>query len=431
MGGKCVGRHNIPDLFRSSKSEGVSMPDSQDFSSHDDELSGGSDCDRGGAKRPPGSSTNDAPRVVTTGGKIRSKRHNDTKPLRDTDADTGEEVEIYLSTKCGIESVRVMDSNIHVSPKLALVDAVAVSLIPPTEELPELWAVDQLRQFLPIKNLQQRKGYSGFKFSAVWDSGAGLIAWGGKSQRGRMYISIQGQGCATIQDWKGFAQWLEDRMATIKRIDLAHDDFDGCITSITWAVEQYQSGGFNAGGRQPVHQVFGDWLSGDDSTEGRTFGVGRRSNGKFCRVYEKGKQQGDQQSGWVRVEVEWRAERRYIPYDVLTKPGMYLAGAYPCLSILSTEQERIRTTANSATISFDAAIKNAKQQTGKLINLMMHVYGGDYVEVVDQLRRDGIPARLEPFSHALKDSPELLDSSQPGSFADIRHGADKPSSSTQ
>lgn len=396
---------------------------------NDGEVQGGKDADRGGAERPPGSSTNAAPRVVTTGGKIRSKHNSYTKPISSIDPDTGEEVEIFISSKYGLESIRLMDLNEQASPKLALVDAVAVSLVPPTEQLPELWAVNQLRQFFPINNLQQRKGYSGFKFSAVWDNGSGLIAWGGKSQRGKMYISIQGQGCATVQDWTGFAQWLEDRMATIKRVDLAHDDFDGCITSITWAVEQYKSGGFNAGGRQPVHKVFGDWLSGAESTEGRTFGVGRRSNGKFCRVYEKGKQQGDPQSGWVRVEVEWRAEGRYIPYDVLTKPGMYLAGAYPCLSVLSTEQERIRTTATSATISFEAAIKNAKQQTGKLINLMMQVYGGDYAEVVTQLRRDGIPARLEPFSHALKDSPELLDSSLPGGFADIRNGG-KPSSST-
>jgi phage replication initiation protein len=231
-----------------------------------------------------------------------------------------------------------------------------------------------------------------------------------------MYVSIQGQGCATVQDWHGLADWLQRHQATIKRVDLAHDDFAGEIADISWAVEQYKAGGFNAGGRQPAHQVFGDWLSGEQATEGRTFGIGRRANGKFCRVYEKGKQQGDPNSGWVRVEVEWRAERRHIPYDVLTRPGVYLAGAYPCMSALSTEQERIRTTANSATISFDAAVENARLQIGKLINLMLHVYGGDYAEVVEKLRRDGLPARVAPFSHALEAAPDLLDASNPEGY---------------
>lgn len=392
---------------------------------------GGSDGDRGCAERAPGGGADASPRTVTTGGKIRGTTDNAPKVLNGIDPDTGEKVEIYASGKHGSEAVRLMGSRLESSPKLALVDALAVSLTPPTEYLPELWVSDQLRQFMPIHSLQERKGYSGFKHSASWDNGSGLIAWGGKSQRGRMYVSIQGQGCATVQDWAGLAQWLEQRLATIKRVDLAHDDFDGRITGIAWAVEQYKAGGFNAGGRQPVHQVFGDWLSGEEATEGRTFGIGRRANGKFCRVYEKGKQQGDPQSGWVRVEVEWRAERRYIPYDVLTRPGIYLAGAYPCMHILSTEQERIRTTANAATITFESAMENAKLQAGKLINLMMHVYGGDYAEVVERLRRDGMPARLEAFGHALVKSPELLDSSLPGSFASMCHTDDKSGPSTQ
>lgn len=237
---------------------------------------GGSDGDRGCAERAPGDGAGASPRTVTTGGKIRGTTDNAPKVLNGIDPDTGEKVEICASGKHGSEAVRLMGSRPESSPKLALVDALAVSLTPPTEYLPELWVSDQLRQFIPINSLPERKGYSGFKHSASWDNGSGLIAWGGKSQRGRMYVSIQGQGCATVQDWAGLAQWLEQRLATIKRVDLAHDDFDGCITGIAWAVEQYKAGGFNAGGRQPVHQVFGDWLSGDEATEGRTFGIGRR-----------------------------------------------------------------------------------------------------------------------------------------------------------
>jgi DNA relaxase NicK len=74
----------------------------------------------------------------------------------------------------------------------------------------------------------------------------------------------------------------------------------------------------------------------------------------------------DPQSHWTRVEIEWHAQDRYIPYDVLTRPGQYLAGAYPCLGFLSQEQSVIKTLAKSARITFDAAVENAKQQVGKL-----------------------------------------------------------------
>lgn len=393
---------------------------------------GGSDGERGCAERAPGGGTGAAPRVVTTGGKNLPKSDYPPKVFIGVDTDTGEAVDIYACSKHGVEVIRQLAPCPGASPRLALVDALAISLVPPESDQPVIWLLNQLRQFMPIGSLEQRKGYSGFTHSATWGSGAGLIAWGGKSQRGRVYVSIQGQGCATVQDWAALSQWLRQVGAIIKRVDLAHDDFAGETTDIAWAVEQYKAGGFNAGGRQPVHQVFGDWLSGTASTEGRTFGIGRRANGKFCRVYEKGKQQGDPLSGWVRVEVEWRAERRLIPHDVLTRPGVYLAGAYPCLSVLSTEQDRIRTIAHGATIAFDAAIENAKQQTGKLINLMMRVYGGDYAEVVERLRRDGIPDRIAPYGHAFERSPELLDSSLPGSFADLRQVDDDSSApSTQ
>jgi phage replication initiation protein len=395
------------------------------------EAQGGGDGDRARAKRAPSDDAGAVPRVVTTGGKNPDEAIDVLKDLIGFDQDTGERVQLYASRSQGVEAIRYLCPKADAPHQAALVDALAISLVPPSEYLPELWVADELRQFLPINKLQQRKGYSGFEYSATWDNGSGLIAWGGKSQRGRVYVSIQGQGCATIQDWIGLAQWLAQRTATIKRVDLAHDDFEGRTTDIAWAVRQYAEGGFNSGGRQPVHQLFGDWLSGEQSTEGRTFGVGRRANGKFCRIYEKGKQLGDPLSPWVRVEVEWRAERRHIPFDVLTQPGTYLAGAYPCLSVLATEQARIRTTANAASIAFDAAVENARQQSGKIINLMMRVYGGDYAEVVERLRRDGIPARIEPYGHALAEAPERLDSSLPGSFYSIRKTDDESGPSTQ
>lgn len=360
----------------------------------------------------------EAPRTVTTGGKITADDVGiPWSGMKGIDSDTGEQVDICLGNR-GVQIVRQLSPVASASPTAAQIDALAFSLVPPAGESVR-WVMEQMRQFLPIDHLEQRNGCFGFKQSIRFGDGAGLVAWGGASQRGRVYFSIQGKGCALVQAWSALATWLSTHQAKMKRADVAYDDFKGETASIAWAIEQYRNDGFNAGGRKPRHQVFGDWLSGEASDKGRTLGIGNRANGKYCRIYEKGKQLGDPTSPWTRVEVEWHGKDRLIPFELLTAPGKYLAGAYPCLAHLDVEQVRIKTIANSATISLNVAETNGKQQAGKLVNLMLQVYGGDEGEVIKRLRRDGVPARIEPYSYHLAKSPELLDPDAPGSFADV------------
>ncbi len=360
----------------------------------------------------------EAPRVVTTGGKILDRSPAEP-PLtsESVDLDTGEPVELYSSGD-RIHVTRHLSPSERASPGVAHLDALALTVVPPEGESMR-WVVEQLQRFLPIDEIEERAGCFGFKHSLRFGNGAGLVAWGGESQRGRVYFSIQGKGCSLVCAWPAVATWLESQRAVIKRVDVAYDDFTGQDVSIAWAESQYRAGGFKAGGREPRHSVFGDWLAGDGAVNGRTLGIGNRANGKYCRVYEKGKQLGDPASPWVRLEVEWRGKDRLIPYDILTRPGVYLAGAYPCLAHLDQEQSRIRTVAQSATIDFDTAIANGKQQAGRLVNLMLQVFGGDVGAVVERLRREGIPARIERYSYHLAGLPELLDPETPGSFAAI------------
>ncbi|MCX7184013.1 MAG: replication initiation factor domain-containing protein [Nitrosospira sp.] len=325
------------------------------------------------------------------------------------DDETGEGVSIVTGRRHS-EIVRHLSPDETASPGVALVDALAFTMIPPDGES-YLWVIREMRQFLEINDLNQRNGYCGFKFSLRFGEGTGLMAWGGDKQRGRVYFSIQGKGCAMVSDWQGLADWLKQHQAAIKRADVAYDDFEGATVNIAWAVEQYENAGFNAGGRKPDHQVFGDWLDGDKSVKGRTLGIGNRDNGKYCRIYEKGKQLGDPESRWMRLEVEWRAEKRFIPFDILTCPGKYLAGAYPCIRFLSAEQSRIKTISRADKIAFDRAIENAKQHSGKLINLMLSVFGGDYAEVVERLKREGLPGSIEPHSYHARREPAMLDES--------------------
>ena len=344
-----------------------------------------------------------APRVVTTG-----RKNSTSQPhYVGVDLETGEPVELLANSR-GYEVTRHMVPVEPAREGIALIDALAFSIVPPDEQS-YAWVMQEMSAFIEVGTVEHRKGLFGFRFSARFGDGAGVIAWGGESQRGRVYFSLMGKGCSMVTRWAELAAWLEQHRATIKRTDLAYDDFQGQLISIAWAIQQYQSDGFNAGGRKPIHACYGDWLDGDASAKGRTLGIGNRASGKYARIYEKGKQLGEACSPWTRIEVEWRAEDRFIPYDILTRPSHYLAGSYPCLSFLSEEQSVIKTVTKAAQIAFDAACDNAKQHCGKLINLMMQVMQGDYVAVVDKLIRPGIPTRIDPYSYHVKRNPEMLD----------------------
>lgn len=337
-----------------------------------------------------------------TGRKIPPQHH-----LTGRDADTGEEVSIHLNDSGYTEVTRHITQDEHAPATVGLIDALAFSLVPPADKGHE-WLLHQMQRFLPITDIVDGNGLSGFEASLGFGNGAGKMAWGGSSQRGRLYFSIMGKGCSLVKDWQALADWLEAHQARLTRVDVAHDDMDGKLVNIRWAVEQYQAGGFNAGGRQPQHKTAGDWLNGDASIQGRTLYVGSRANGKYCRIYEKGKQLGEADSAWTRVEVEWHGKDRLIPYDVLREPGKYLAGAYPCLSFLSVLQERIKTIAKSAQVSYAKAVENAQVLVGKLVNVMMQVNTGDASAVVLALQRDGVPGRLLPYDHYLADHADDL-----------------------
>lgn len=222
----------------------------------------------------------------------------------------------------------------------------------------------------------------------------GLIAWGGESQRGTVHVSLNGQACARIQDWPEVQRWCESIGANITRLDLAHDDLSGETVSIKTAREWFTSGGFSSNGRPPQAELYDDLGSG----KGKTFYVGKRQFGKLCRVYEKGKKEGDTNSPWCRVEIEFRNKNRVIPYDALTRPGDYLAGAYPCLAYLSEHQERIKTVRRAAEIQYSNMVVWLKTSAGKALNVMHQVEHGDASAVLDQVMRDGKPKRLQPFA---------------------------------
>jgi phage replication initiation protein len=280
---------------------------------------------------------------------------------------------------------------------VAHVDWLGITLSPPNGKSID-WLFDELRTVFDLSVTEiKNSGWNGYKQRAELGR-YGLVAWGGKAQRGTIHVEINGMGCAQISDWEKIQSWGMQHYAKITRIDLAHDDLEGTECNIDRTLEWHELGGFNCGGRNAKVKLAGDW---HDCTDGRTIYIGTRGN-KMLRCYEKGKQLDAIESPWFRVELELRNKNRLLPWDMLTRPGQYLAGAYPCLAFLSTEQSKLRTTQKATVISLECMTDNAARLSGKAINVLMQLHQEDANTVVDLLRRHGIPKRLEPYESNLK-----------------------------
>jgi phage replication initiation protein len=219
----------------------------------------------------------------------------------------------------------------------------------------------------------------------------GRIDYGGDHHDGRARIELTGTGCSLVASWGAVVGVLTDLdEVKLTRVDLAVDCLNGEF-GVEDAVDWYQSGDFNAGGRMPRHSLVGDWLA---PKHGRTLEVGRRENGKMLRCYEKGRQLGDQASPWTRFEVEIRNNDRDIPLDILTKPDSYFVGAYKCLErLLDAAAERIKTHQKEGEISLETLSEYARSAYGKLFHVLRASLTAD--EVIDSLSRSGFPKRLE------------------------------------
>lgn len=281
----------------------------------------------------------------------------------------------------------------------AFIDWLSVTLPFELNGPPLDWA-QSLPTILGVRDLvigQQENGTAGFLHSApliirraATAVKVGKLAWGGESQRNRVYLSISGALCARITDWESVASHLYQLSARITRVDLAHDDVEG-VRGVELAESMYDAGAFQSGGRNPICSYQGDWKQ--VSGLGRSFYVGKRGHGKLLRVYEKGKQLGDATSPWVRWEVELGNRDRVIPLAVVTEPAPYMAGAFPALAFISAESVRIPTQRKVLQTSLQHLIACLGDSYGKTINAML-MQGYDPADIVAVVQRSGIPRRL-------------------------------------
>jgi phage replication initiation protein len=243
-------------------------------------------------------------------------------------------------------------------------------------------------QFAKVES--RGKGMNGYRRSFDLGTFGAKFCYGG--QRKTALLMLPGQACHTIPDWSALVELLRDTYhAKITRWDGAFDDFAG-DHSVDWAVEQYLAGKFSSGGNKPSCNQVGNWI--DPDGKGRTLYIGKRKNGKMLRVYEKGMQLGAEWHPWVRWEIELHNIDRVIPWDVLLKPGQYLAGSYPMVTRWIDEaMSRIETLGHEREISYDRLVYYAGETYGRLVNVMLTVEGSPE-QLVERLRRDGKPKRL-------------------------------------
>lgn len=243
----------------------------------------------------------------------------------------------------------------------------------------------------------------GFGISLVRPSGAffyersyelgnkyGMVCHGG--QANSLLVSINGTGLAqSSEGWQNrLFIFLKSSVApSITRIDLAHDDFNPSFFTVDNCLNEFLKGSFKNGKRQPSVSQAGNWIEPDG--KGRTLYIGRRTNGLFCRIYEKGLQLGSESSPeWVRCEVELKSVDRHIPLEVLLKPHHFFAGSFPIFNVLSQVQTRVETYQHEVSADIDHRTKWAKRQTGSFIKLLSDI-GFDDDEIIQKLKAKQLP----------------------------------------
>lgn len=228
----------------------------------------------------------------------------------------------------------------------------------------------------------------------------GAIAWGGESQRDRMMISLTGAAwCSARQACSEFVRALMamDESAKISRVDVALDCMEGEYT-IEQGVEDYKQGRYNAGGRMPTHRCDGDWLD-PLAPAGRTLYIGKGKNGRMIRVYEKGKQLGEAQSQWVRVELQLRAIDRVIPVEIISDPDAFFAGACDATAealafFTRIAPESIPTKTKQRCADLRRLVAAARTSYGQLFTALIDYYGLTSSTVIQILSREGYPKRI-------------------------------------
>lgn len=267
--------------------------------------------------------------------------------------------------------------------------------------------LEEIFGFGLTRNLGQRRDFYGetWEFGDNW----GHVGFGGSRQNNTILVSLSGAGClAAREGWEsrlfGFLT-TQAKRPVITRIDLAHDDFEGRCT-VDQLDQMHTDGFFTNAYTVPDCQHAGNWKF--PNGKGRTLYVGTRKSGKMFRGYEKGKEQGDATSPWVRLECELGNKSMLIPFDVLIDPSAYFMGAYPKAFAhlsLTVQPERMEIKRRKAAIDVDASFDMVNRQVGKYIGVLVDLFGLEEAFARMRNKHGHWPERLKVPDYKLAETP--------------------------
>lgn len=297
----------------------------------------------------------------------------------------------------------------HRSQGQAIIDYLRFTFLPVgsvSDSLDQLGRYFRLWFPVPVNFIPTGKGMFGYESShdvMVWLNGElvriAIVAAGGNTAGNTMMVDMSGQGCSFVHDWPAVFATLQDLDARITRADTALDLLEGF--TLDQFDDLYFAGEFNCGGRIPTRRYVEGGNSHDPHSNGRTLYLGKKANGKELCIYEKGKQLGDCESEWLRIEIRFGNRDRVIPHDIVTDPTKYFAGGFIALEhLVASIAEKIKTDQR------DIAVEERTIVLKRLANCLTASYGKtiyqlaqelkyDYKALFDLLHLVGVPRRLE------------------------------------
>ncbi|PJK15496.1 replication protein [Lysobacteraceae bacterium NML07-0707] len=241
----------------------------------------------------------------------------------------------------------------------------------------------------------QDKPFNFYPRSAVMVDTTGKIAGKiGVNDQGHICISMMGQGCQHVPNWRHVADVLDAVKGRITRTDIAVDDLTGETFNLQTFLDMHAAGEFVSNGRPPSSQFVDDM----GSNKGCSLYIGQKGH-KQLNIYEKGKQLGDPESLHTRCELRLYAKRLELPNDVLRNPGQYFKSAYPALvGFVVGEATRLLVKHRMINASWKAAERFLRTQGGTMLNLCFEALGEDATQyLIQSIVRPGRPGRFKGF----------------------------------
>lgn len=236
------------------------------------------------------------------------------------------------------------------------------------------------------------------KESYVIGDGWGVFCIGHRNNR--FLVSLSGDGWlnadanAAIKIYNFLSRLNEyGGDVRISRIDLAADYYQNGPTHAEFEAA-YHRGEFVRQKRHiesqdswPNYQVFGCVHTNRGVQAGITDAVGVRTSDLYLRRYDKGRQLGDPNSTWVRVELEMKNKDTVIPLEILLRPETYFC-QYPWLrNLRDSTAMKLETKRQRAEITVEASKKIIKHQFGKYLRVLRGLADSDE-QLLEQLQSD-------------------------------------------